>query len=164
MVASLLASLVLLGGSSRASIDAAKRPPMGWTTWCTDGTCGPRPEVCTDAEVRSVASAMKANGMLAAGWDRINLDDCWSSQDRDARGWLVPVPDRFPHGMKPLIDFLHGLGFKMGLYISGGRKTCRGQIGSYGFSMQDVGAFDAWGADYVKEGVRPANSYVAEWA
>ena len=40
---------------------------MGWTTWCTDGTCGPHPEICTDAEVRSVAVAMKQNGMLDAG-------------------------------------------------------------------------------------------------
>ena len=46
--------------------------------------------------------AMKGDGLLDAGWDRINLDDCWSSQGRDSQGWLVPVPERFPHGMKPL--------------------------------------------------------------
>ena len=66
---------------------------------------------------------MKAEGLLDAGWDRINLDDCWSSQDRDAKGWLVPVKDRFPQGMKPLADFVHGLGFKLGLYLSGGRTA-----------------------------------------
>ena len=30
-------------------------------------------------------------------------------------------------------------------------KTCRGQIGSYGFDAQDAAAYLAWGADYVKE-------------
>ena len=49
---------------------------------------------------------------------------------RPDNGWLLPVKERFPHGMKPLVDFVHGLGFKMGLYLSGGRETCRGQIGS----------------------------------
>ena len=53
--------------------------------------------------------------------------------------------------MKPLVDFVHGLGFKLGLYLSGGRHTCRGQVGSYGFYDQDAAAYLAWGADYVKE-------------
>ena len=30
-------------------------------------------------------------------------------------------------------------------------KTCRGQIGSYGFDNEDAAAYLAWGADYVKE-------------
>ena len=147
-------SATIVNNATRANRHAGKnslRPPMGWTTWCTDGTCGPHPEVCTDTEVRSVALAMKEEGLLAAGWDRINLDDCWSSQDRDAKGWLVPVAERFPHGMKALADFLHALGFKLGLYLSGGRKTCRGQVGSYGYYTQDADAYTAWGIDYVKE-------------
>ena len=173
ILATSLAALAMSAAAAPRGNGDSKKPPMGWTTWCTDptgagaaggGTCGglllaaeaaagkpKRPEICTDSEVRSVALAMKAEGMLDAGWDRINLDDCWSSQDRDAKGWLVPVPERFPHGMKDLVDFVHGLGFKMGLYLSGGRETCRGQIGSYGYYRQDAAAYDAWRVDYVKE-------------
>ena len=32
-----------------------------------------------EATIKSVASEMVTNGMLAAGWDHINMDDCWGA-------------------------------------------------------------------------------------
>ena len=49
LVAALLASgaaaTVQAATAKPAIANGGKTPPMGWTTWCTDGTCGPRPEV-----------------------------------------------------------------------------------------------------------------------
>ena len=69
-----------LGGLGLKAPGSA-RPPMGWTTWCTDGVCAAHPELCTDAEIRSVALAMEAQGLRDAGWNRLNLDD-----------WSAPLP------------------------------------------------------------------------
>ena len=44
---------------------------------------------CSEALVKSVATEMVANGMLAAGYNRINLDDCWGAVSPSALGWRV---------------------------------------------------------------------------
>ena len=50
--------------------------------------------------------------MKDAGYQYVNIDDCWSieSAARDANGALQPDPTRFPNGIKPLADYVHGLG------------------------------------------------------
>lgn len=50
-----------------------RTPPMGWSTWCTDGPCFQ--DVCTQDEVKSVVTAMSASGLQAAGWNWISFDD-----------------------------------------------------------------------------------------
>ena len=57
-------------------------PPLGWSTWCTGGSCG-QPvqepawrddhDVCTEAEIKSIATEMQSNGMRAAGYEYIML-------------------------------------------------------------------------------------------
>ena len=36
---------------------------------------------CSEALVKSVATEMLSNGMKEAGYNRINLDDCWGATD-----------------------------------------------------------------------------------
>lgn len=60
---------------------------------------------------------MATNGMQELGYEYINMDDCWSATERDANGNLQPDPDRFPNGLKVVADYLHSMGFKMGIYI-----------------------------------------------
>ena len=50
-----------------------RRPPMGWSTWCTNGPCFQ--DVCTQDEVKSVVLSMNASGLQAAGWNWISFDD-----------------------------------------------------------------------------------------
>ena len=38
------------------------------------------------------AEAMVKNGLLAAGYNRINLDDCWSLMERSSSGSMVWDP------------------------------------------------------------------------
>ncbi|MGH9448223.1 MAG: hypothetical protein ACRD3O_21260 [Terriglobia bacterium] len=71
--------------------------------------------------MRAEADVMLANGMKAAGYNCVNLDDCWQGS-RDAQGKIHPNAN-FPD-MKSLGDYLHARGFKFGIYSSPGPKTC----------------------------------------
>ncbi len=140
MLASLCLAMALAAGSLRAQSLAAT-PPMGWNTWYAFGCHA------TDAEVRAAADAMATNGMRAAGYQYVNLDDCWQGK-RDAKGFIHPNA-RFPD-MKALADYLHRMGLKFGIYSSPGPKTCGGYPGSYGHEQQDAQTYATWGIDFVK--------------
>ena len=79
----------------------ALTPPMGWNTWNTFASN------IHENLVRETAEAMIANGMRDAGYRYIVLDDTWAAKQRDANGDLVADPEKFPHGMKALADWLH---------------------------------------------------------
>ena len=52
----------------------AKKPPLGWQTWCSAGPCGT--DHCYDRQIRATAQAMVDNGMKDLGFEWIVLDDC----------------------------------------------------------------------------------------
>jgi alpha-galactosidase len=121
----------------------AKAPPMGWNSWNKFG--------CNVSEklIRGMADAMVSSGMKAAGYDYIVIDDCWQVS-RDAKGNILPDPDRFPSGMKALADYVHSKGLKFGLYSDAGTGTCQNRPGSRGYEFQDARQYAAWGVDYLK--------------
>jgi alpha-galactosidase len=119
-------------------------PPMGWNDWYSV-FCGVNAPL-----VEQTAQAMVNNGMKAAGYDYVNIDDCWMAPSRDSAGNLVADPTRFPGGIKPVADYVHSLGLKLGLYEDAGTTTCAHLPGSYGHEAQDAAAFASWGVDYVK--------------
>ena len=49
-----------------------RTPPLGWNTWktCGEKTCGH--DICNEAEIKSVAIAMKNNGMYELGYNYVN--------------------------------------------------------------------------------------------
>jgi alpha-galactosidase len=122
----------------------APTPPMGWNTWNTFNT-----RISEDL-ILGVAKAMIDNGMQAAGYKYIVLDDAWMAKERDPNGNLIGDPQRFPHGMKYLGDALHQMGFKFGLYNCAGNKTCAGWPGSKGHEEQDAKVYASFGVDYLK--------------
>ena len=119
----------------------ARTPPMGWNSWNHFG------DKVDDAIVRETADAMVRNGMAAAGYVFINIDDTWE-RGRDAKGSMVPNA-KFPN-MKALADYVHSRGLKLGIYSSPGPATCGGYEGSYGHEEQDAKSFAEWGIDYLK--------------
>ena len=119
-------------------------PPMGWNSWNTFGSN------ISDALIRETARIMKEKGYLDAGYDYIVIDDCWSLKERDENGRLVPDPEKFPHGMKDLADYVHALGFKFGMYSCAGVQTCAGYPSSYDHEFVDAQTFADWGVDYLK--------------
>ena len=53
-----------------------------------------------------MADCLVADGYREAGYVYVNIDDCWSSLQRDSEGRLQADPDRFPSGIKFLADYV----------------------------------------------------------
>jgi alpha-galactosidase len=102
--------------------------------------------------VEGIADLFVSSGLKAAGYQYVNLDDCWARPSRDSSGNLVPDPVRFPHGIKAVADYVHSKGLKFGLYSSAGTKTCSssGFPGGLGHEQQDANLWASWGVDYLK--------------
>ncbi len=131
----------------------ALTPPMGWNSWnCFAGAV-------SEDRVKRAADAMVKSGLINHGWTYVNVDDFWQnsheSKDptlhgefRDAKGFIVPNA-RFPD-MKGLVDYIHSLGLKAGLYSSPGPWTCGGCAASWQHEEQDAQTYARWGFDYLK--------------
>ncbi|MFJ9412285.1 NPCBM/NEW2 domain-containing protein [Streptomyces sp. NPDC101393] len=126
----------------------AKTPPMGFNNW-NSTQC--RAEFNEDM-VKGIADLFIDKGLKDAGYEYVNLDDCWALPERDANGKLVPDPQRFPHGIKAVGDYVHSKGLKLGIYTSAGTKTCSdvGFPGALGHEASDARQFADWGVDYLK--------------
>lgn len=118
---------------------------MGWNSW-NKFAC----EGLNEKVVRETADTMVANGMKDAGYQYVNLDDCWQSS-RDAEGNIVVDSAHFPSGIKALADYVHSKGLKFGLYSDAGTLTCAKRPGSIGHEYQDALQYAKWGVDYLKE-------------
>lgn len=123
---------------------AALTPPMGWSSWNTF-----RQNISEDL-ILSTAEAMKKTGLLEAGYQYINLDDCWQSSLRDANGRLQGDLEKFPNGIPRLISQINQMGMKVGLYTSNGTATCEDLPASLGKEVLDAQTFAEWGCEFFK--------------
>ena len=133
--------VILVPSLSAQQSPLAATPPMGWNSWNHYG-CN-----VSDALIREQADAMASSGLKAAGYQYVNVDDCWEGK-RDANGYIQPN-EKFPD-MKALGDYIHSKGLKFGIYSSPGPKTCGAREGSYGHEQQDAESYAKWGVDYLK--------------
>jgi alpha-galactosidase len=129
----------------------ATTPSMGWNDWA-HYQCG-----FTEQTILDNAKALVSTGLAARGYNTVTIDDCWMLKTRDAEGNLQADPVRFPHGMKPVADAIHGLGLKFGIYEDAGYETCGRYAGSgqpdgggEDHFFQDARLFASWGVDYLK--------------
>lgn len=110
----------------------APTPPMGWNSWDCYG-----PNV-TEDEVKANADFMAKN-LKQYGWEYVVVDIRWYvANDKshgynetdpqyniDSFGRFQPAVNRFPtakegKGFKPLADYLHARGLKLGIHIMRG--------------------------------------------
>lgn len=110
----------------------APTPPMGWNSWDCFG-----PTV-TEDEVNANADYM-AKHLLPFGWEYIVVDIRWYVENDKAHGYnetdavfsmddygrFLPAVNRFPssaggQGFKPLADYIHSKGLKLGIHIMRG--------------------------------------------
>ncbi|XP_036617549.1 alpha-N-acetylgalactosaminidase [Trichosurus vulpecula] len=132
-----------------------RTPPMGWLAWeryrCNTD-CEEDPDNCISERLfMDMADRLVEDGWRDLGYNYINIDDCWMMFERDEHGVLVADPERFPHGIKYLADYVHARGLKLGIYEDIGNKTCMGYPGT----MLDKVALDAqtfanWSVDMLK--------------
>lgn len=128
LVAVLLIVLALAAGvqNARAEDNGLERTPvLGWSSWSFIRT---HP---TAAKMEDQARALQNSGLEKLGYRYINLDDFWyecpssNGPNVDTYGRWVTDASKFPgdsgtNGMKAVADYVHGLGFKFGIYVTPG--------------------------------------------
>ena len=119
-------------------------PPMGWNSWNTFGN------QINEQLIMESADKIVETGLADCGYNYIVIDDCWALKSRDKNGKLVPDPEKFPHGMKYLADYIHSKGLKFGMYSCAGTMTCAGYPASFEHEFQDAASFAEWEVDFLK--------------
>lgn len=132
---------------------------MGWNSWNYFECDG-----LNEQAIIEIADAMISSGMKDAGYEYINIDDCWQL-GRNEEGLIIIDSVKFPSGIKTLADYIHSKGLKFGIYSDAGTHTCGGRPGSKGFEYIDAQTYAEWGVDYLKydwcntKGQSPIESY-----
>lgn len=138
------ASRINIEPQGRYDNGLALTPPMGWSSWNTF-------KYRIDEHIiYETAQAMKESGLADAGYEFVNLDDCWQSSMRDKAGRLVGDYSRFPSGIPALVKKVNDLGLKLGIYSSNGELTCEDLPASLGHEALDADTFAEWGVEYLK--------------
>ncbi|MCU4675244.1 NPCBM/NEW2 domain-containing protein [Catenovulum sp. 2E275] len=144
-------------------------PPMGWNPWNAFRT-----EV-NEAKILAIADVMKKEGLQAAGYQYINMDDGWWLK-RDSNGQHIIRTSMFPSAQMPdgstsflpYTNTLHEMGYKAGIYTDIGRNVCsqawdskspnlpvgniqEREVGLMGHVEADLNRFfNEWKFDYIK--------------
>lgn len=138
-----------------AASAAAKIPPvMGWSSWNTY-----RVHI-SDSLIKQQASVMRSSPLYDAGYRYINIDDGYFGGRDPKTGKLKIHPERFGEGMRPVVDHIHSLGLKAGIYSDAGISTCgyyydkdtiASDVGLYGHEAEDCRFFfNELGFDFIK--------------
>ena len=132
----------------------SKTPTMGWSSWNTYSIN------ISDSLIMRQADAMVETGLKDVGFKYINIDDGYFGGRDMESGQLLIHPTRFPGGMKPVVDHIHSLGLKAGIYSDAGYNTCGNywnrdtiaqNVGLYGHERQDAEFFfNELGFDFIK--------------
>jgi alpha-galactosidase len=142
-------------------------PPIGWNGWNSWAR-----EIDKEKVVAS-AKAMVSMGLSSHGWTYINIDDAWQGQ-RGGKYNALQANEKFPD-FKNMIDEIHGMGLKLGVYSTpwissyagypGGSSNFENGIypdsvrankrayrytGKYRFEKEDASQMAEWGVDYLK--------------
>ena len=119
-------------------------PIMGWSSWNLL-----RNHIDDDA-IYDTAKVMARSGLAEAGYEYVNIDDCWQSSMRDEDGKLQADLEAFPNGIADLCKRVNALGLKLGIYSSNGTLTCEDMPASLGNEELDAKTFASWGVEFVK--------------
>jgi len=96
-----------------------RTPPMGWRADFAYNCA-----TLTEEAIKNTSAFMVNNGIASAGYNYINLGECWMSEKREVNGSLIADPLRFPNGIAGLANNLTAAGLKLGLAQSAGTTTC----------------------------------------
>ncbi len=150
-ISHIILSLAITASAQADSLPSA--PTMGWSSWNTYRTA------ISDSLIMAQADALVQTGLAEAGYTYINIDDGHFGP-RTADGKLTANPFRFPGGLKPVVDHIHALGLKAGIYSDAGRNTCGSYydadtagngVGFYGHDLMDAKYyFDSLKFDFIK--------------
>lgn len=117
--------------------------PIGWSSWYAHW------EYVTEQDMYKAAHALRSSGLQDYGFEYVLIDDGWQDTSHSASINGLKPAKKFPN-LPKLIDSLHTLGFKVGIYSSPGSNTCVLLPGSLGHEAQDAEYFCSLKADLVK--------------
>ncbi|QDK80610.1 alpha-galactosidase [Spirosoma sp. KCTC 42546] len=146
----------------------ALTPPIGWNGWNAWEANIDREKVIASAD------AMVKTGLRDHGWTYINIDDAWQGVRGGPLTALQPN-EKFPK-FKEMVDYIHSLGLKAGLYSTpyissyggyagassdfekGGEshesikenRRAFNRIARYRFETNDARQMAEWGIDFLK--------------
>lgn len=138
----------------------ALTPPMGWSSWNCFGK-----EIKRE-KILAIAKAIADSGLSQHGWSYINIDDGWQGP-RSGPDLAMQGNTNFPD-MKGMVDSIHALGLKAGIYSTpwetsyakfpgGSCETAKGEwknighkFGNFSFAAADARQWADWGFDYLK--------------
>ena len=154
--------------------EIALTPARGWNSYNCFGE-----RVTQDLALRAARQIIKL-GLDQHGWTYVNMDDGWVGRQRNETTHALQAdPQRFTN-IKGMVDEIHALGLKAGLYSTPWTETYGGRlggssekpdgnwppvsvpgakhnakqlpfaIGKYRFNYQDAQQFADWGFDYLK--------------
>ena len=158
--------------------NVALTPPMGWNSWNIYAA------KVTQELVLANAKAMANSGLIDHGWSYMNIDDVWQGKRGGKYQGIMPNDSTFPN-MQALVDEIHAMGLKAGIYstpwvesyghhiggsamnsegtfertkenIARNKKLLPYAIGDYHFWDKDVKQWADWGFDYLKYDWNPA--------
>ncbi|MDO7173162.1 glycoside hydrolase family 27 protein [Mariniflexile sp. AS56] len=126
--------------------EIAKTPPMGWNSWNWFGK-----DAINEKVVKQVIDDMVKEGLRDAGYIYVIIDGGWRDTKLGPNGELLPHPVKFPNGIKPLADYAHSKGMKLGLHVVPGTHDCGGDpVGAAGREEVHLKQFEAWELDFIK--------------
>jgi len=144
--------ILLLFAVMAITATAQRTPTMGWSSWNTFALN------INEQVIRQQADAMHSSGLQQAGYQYVNIDDgYWDG--RGADGKLRLNTKLFPSGMRNLVDYIHSLGLKAGIYSDAGDNTCGSGnrhawgigVGFAGHEKEDCKLyFRDWDFDFIK--------------
>ena len=136
----MLLMAILLTGCLLYTKAQVATPTMGWSSWNTFSV-----NISEDI-IKGQADAMVEQGLKDVGYLYINIDDGFQ-YGRLSNGKVRIHPQRFPHGLKVVSDYIHSKGLKAGIYSDAGDCTCGSisngdtrntNVGFYGYEQLDA--------------------------
>ncbi|KAF9879356.1 alpha-galactosidase [Colletotrichum karsti] len=122
----------------------ASKPQMGWNSWNTFKAN------INQSIIETTAKALVDTGLAKAGYTYLVMDEGWQANERGPDGRQQFNATRFPSGGPALVQHIHDMGLKVGVYSDSGIYTCGFAPGSYGHEDLDAATYAAWGVDYLK--------------
>jgi hypothetical protein len=144
---------------------------MGWNSWNAFHT------QIDEQKLMGSAQVLVDTGLRDLGYRYVNIDDGWWQKRRASDGHMVVRTSSFPSAagsapeettFKPLVDRLHAMGLKAGIYSDIGRNACsqgypeadtllptgsiaEREVGLFDHLRQDLSLyFEEWQFDYIK--------------
>jgi len=138
-------------------------PAMGWSALYG----APFGQV-NETKVAIAAEGLNTSGLLALGYNRVNLDDWFAIRDGQD-GKIKGDPRNFPSGMAAMSAKVHSFGCLFGVYSAASMRTCANFSASLFNEVNDANTFaNDWKIDMLKydacrynAGVHPRARYEA---